>query len=66
VYETETTFGENLKTNSSTSLLFQKRTTDNVFKVLGCCNNFENEEKAVIAMITEVDPDKQPKATEED
>ena len=61
VYETETTLNENFKTTSSTNLLFQRYTTDNVHRILGSYNSFENEEKTVLALLSEVDPNKQLK-----
>eukprot|EP00347_Sterkiella_histriomuscorum_P004436 403360465 len=60
VYETTTIFDEHLKTHSKTSLVYNKYTTDNLIKLLGSCNSFENDSKTVMALITEIDPNSQP------
>lgn len=60
VYETETTFLQNLKTISKTVLLYSNYTTDNMIKLLGACNSFEGENKTVMAVISEIDPLNQP------
>ncbi|CDW90006.1 wd-40 repeat-containing protein [Stylonychia lemnae] len=60
IYETDTELFENMRTKTETNLLYNKYTTDNLLKLLGSCSDFENENKTVIAMITEQDPSNQP------
>ena len=57
IYETETSLMNNLKALSSYKLIYSKITTDSLLKVLGSYNGYEDN-KSVLAILTEVDPDR--------
>ncbi len=59
VYETDTILMNNLKTLSQYKVVYQKFSTDCHLRTLGYFNNFEDQNKVVLAIMSEVDPNRQ-------